>query len=66
MKISMRKLWEEIRAKQEAFEAEGNYGEAFEPLADLIQYLDEKIEYDEEVLLDLIKEAGISIKEVAE
>lgn len=64
--ISIRKLWEAIRAKQEVFEAEGDYGEAFEPLADLIQYLDEKIEYDEEVLYDLIKEAHINLKEVTE
>ena len=64
MKLNITKLWEQIIQKQQAFEAENNYGEAFEPLADLIQYLDEKIEYDDEVLLDLIKEAGISIKEV--
>lgn len=63
--ISIRKLWEAIRAKQEALEAESNYGESFEALIDLIQYLDENQKYEDEVLYDLIKEAGINLKEVS-
>ena len=64
--ISIRKLWEQIRAKQDALIAESNYGESFEALADLIQYLDENKEYDDEVLLDLIRINNISLKEVQE
>lgn len=66
MKISMRKLWEAISQKQDALIAEQNYGESFEALCDLIQYLDENQEYEDEVLLDLIKANNISLKEVTE
>lgn len=64
--ISIRKLWEAIRAKQDALIAEQNYSEAFEALTDLIQYLDENQKYEDEVLLDLTKEAHINLKEVTE
>lgn len=66
MKISIRKLWEQIAIKHDALIAEQNYGETFEALCDLIQYLDENKEYDDEVLLDLIKANNISLKEVTE
>lgn len=64
MKVSIKKLWEAIRAKQDVLIAEQNYGESFETLCDLIQYLDENQKYEDEVLVDLIKEAGINLKEV--
>lgn len=66
MKISLRKLWEQIAVKQDALCNEGNYGESFEALCDLIQYLDENQKYEDEVLLDLIKINNISLKEVQE
>lgn len=66
MKISIKKLWEQIAVKHDALIAEQNYGEAFEALCDLIQYLDENKEYDDEVLYDLIKINNISLREVAE
>ncbi len=64
--ISIRKLWEQIRAKQDALIAEQNYGESFEALCDFIQYLDENQKYEDETLYDLIKEAHINLKEVTE
>ena len=66
MKISLRKLWEQIAEKHDALINESNYGESFEALTDLIQYLDENKEYEDEVLYDLIKINNISLKEVAE
>lgn len=64
--ISIRKLWEAIRAKQDALIAEQNYGESFETLCDLIQYLDENQKYEDEVLVDLIKANNINMEEVTE
>ena len=64
--ISIKKLWEQIAVKHDALIAEQNYGEAFEALTDLIQYLDECAPYNESELKELIKDSGINIKEVAE
>ena len=64
--ISIRKLWDVISQRHDALCNERNFGESFEALCDLIQYLDEYESYDEEDLIDLIKEAHISLKEVQE
>lgn len=66
MKVSIKKLWEQIAEKQDALITENNYGESFEALCDLIQYLDENQKYEDEVLVDLIKANNINMEEVTE
>lgn len=67
MQLNIEKLWEAIRAKQDALEAEGNYGESHEALVDLIQFLDEHLSFSiDGVLMELIEQAGIKKEEVLE